>query len=357
MIILYVIVGIALIFLSVDAVILFDEWQTRIHIGRWKNRKQWQTAIEKKAEEWLRHTPTVRMTSQNRLMLLDIFHGKFRNATIQTWQTAGLLLGLDRASAEKYVRCHSNLFLQNQILPEDFLLAYALKKHRLLTKEQETIILSSCQDVKDEGTIYYRPWVKHIRFVDTIGMVLPILHACGCDDLARRQIEEYDQAMLNNVFPAHAYDIEKKLPLGVYDWSRGIGWYILGLIETADMEGNEARISHLADALLPLQRDDGGFSCFMFNQHERIDASGTVLAGLLFLCAYHITPQKKYLNAACRVEQVLMKSTRRNGALDYCQGDTYGIGYYSRVFSVMPFAQGLTLRLTRELDRYIHENA
>ena len=45
-----------------------------------------------------------------------------------------------------------------------------------------------------------------------------------------------------------------------------------------------------------------------------------------------------------------MKATRRNGAVDYCQGDTYGIGYYSQIFSVMPFVQGLTLMLSKQLD-------
>lgn len=357
MVVLLVIVVIVLVFLSVDAAILFDEWQNRIHMGMWKDRKQWQMAIEKKAKIWLMHTPTVRMTSQNRLMLLDIINGKFRSTTIQTWQVAGLLLGLDKSSAEQYVSSHPNLFLQKEVLPEDFLLAYALKKHGLLTQEQEFVLLSSCQDVKESGTIYYRPWVKHIRFVDTIGMVLPLLYTCGWDALAKRQLEEYDKALLKNVFPAHAYNVERNLPLGVYDWGRGIGWYILGLIETTDLDGNYPRIVNLAKALLLLQREDGGFNSFIFNPMERIESSGSVLIGLLFVSAYRITQDRDFLKAAFRVERALMKSTRRNGALDYCQGDTYGIGYYSQIFSLMPFAQGLALKLSKELDIYIHENA
>ena len=139
------------------------------------------------------------------------------------------------------------------------------------------------QNVKEQETIYYRPWVKNIRFVDTLGMVLPFLHACGWDDLAKRQLDEYDKALFKDVFPAHAYDMGKKLPLGVFDWSRGIGWYILGLIETVDMEGNAARIVKLANALLLLQRKDGSFGCFIFNHRERMESSGTALIGLLFV--------------------------------------------------------------------------
>lgn len=94
-------------------------------------------------------------------------------------------------------------------------------------------------------------------------MVVPFLHACGWDDLAKRQIEEFDQALLYGIFPAHAYDVEKKLSLGVHDWSRGIGWYILGLTEAQDLEGNNDRIVRLTTALLPLQLDGGGFSSFV----------------------------------------------------------------------------------------------
>ena len=52
-----------------------------------------------------------------------------------------------------------------------------------------------------------------------------------------------------------------------------------------------------------------------------------------------------------------MKATRRNGAVDNCQGDTYGIGYYSQIFSVMPFVQGLVLMLSKQLDSFVDENA
>jgi unsaturated rhamnogalacturonyl hydrolase len=75
------------------------------------------------------------------------------------------------------------------------------------------------------------------------------------------------------------------------------------------------------------------------------------------LQAYRISSEKTFLAAAFRVEKALMCSTRRNGALDNCQGDTCGIGYYSLVFSIMPFAQGLALKLSKELNQYTDENA
>lgn len=39
---------IALIFFSVDWTIELYKWQSRIHIGRWTDRKAWQQAVEKR---------------------------------------------------------------------------------------------------------------------------------------------------------------------------------------------------------------------------------------------------------------------------------------------------------------------
>ena len=341
---------VCLFFFGVDACVNIYEWQARIHIGRWNGRTEWQNAIEKKAKEWLRHAPTVRQTAQDRLILWDIIRGKYRNSTIQTWQDAGLILGLGEQDAMDYVKTHKDVFEKEEILPEDLLLAYVLKKNGCLSGQQEERILSHFQDVREEGTIHYRPWVKNIRFVDTLGMVLPFLHACGWNDLAKRQLEEYDQAMLNDVFPAHAYDVERDLPMGVFDWGRGMGWYILALIETSDMEGHDNRIIALADALMLHQKPNGGFGCFVFNQQSRMESSATVLIGLLFLEAFQFTQEQQYLIAAQKAEQAIMQATRRDGAVDNCQGDTYGIGYYSQIFSVMPFVQGMALKLSKGLD-------
>ncbi len=353
--VLIIIVTICLLFIMVDAFVNLYEWFFRVHIGRWQDRKNWQQAVERKAKEWLIHAPTVRQTAQNRLVLWDIIRGKYRNSTIQTWQDAGLLLGLGQVSAVEYVRLHPDALNVRNVMPEDLLLAYALKKSECLNPQVEVKILEQFQNVKEQGTIYYRPWVKNVRFVDTLGMVLPFLHACRWDDLVERQLQEYDKALLNGVFPAHAYNVETELPMGVFDWGRGIGWYILALIETADMEGQNERIMKLAKALLPHQKVDGGFGCFVFNPQSRMESSATVLIGLLFLSAYEQSKDATFLNAARETERALMKVTRRNGAVDYCQGDTYDIGYYSQIFSVMPFVQGLTLMLSKQLDSFCGE--
>ena len=128
-----------------------------------------------------------------------------------------------------------------------------------------------------------------------------------------------------------------------------MGWYILGLIESGC---NEEMIVRLAEKLLHHQRNDGSFGCFVFNPASQKESSVTTLAGLLFLKAYGISEEVRFIHAAFLAEKALMSMTRRNGEIDYAQGDTKGIGMYSSRFDTMPFVQGMALYLSKQLDCY-----
>lgn len=343
---------IVILFLGIDLYINLNEWQSRIHIGRWSDRQEWQQAVEKKAWQWLKKSPSVRTSNNTRLLLWDMLLGKYRNNTVQSWQDAGLLLGLGKDACEQYASAHPDLFKQG-FETDQALLAFALAKHDCLTASQKQIVIDYFKQYTDTGeTIPYRKHVRNLRFVDTIGIVVPFLHLVGMDNAVVRQVADYDKALLRGIFPSHAYNLEKNLPLGVHDWARGIGWYILGLIFSTDVADHHDRIVKLADALFPLQKTDGGYACFVFNPADRMEASGTALIGLLMVKAFIITSNVEYLDCAKRIESFLMRATRRDGALDYCQADTQGTGFYSHVFSIMPFAQGISLLLSKEIDKY-----
>lgn len=339
-------------FLSVDFYFNLNEWLSRIHIGRWYNRQQWQQAVEKKAWQCLKKSPNVRISNNTRLLLWDMLTGKYCNRTVQSWQDAGLLLGLGEDACREYVTYHPNLF-NNGFETDQALLAFALAKHGCLSENQKQIVVDFFKQYTDIGdTIPYRKHVKNLRFVDTIGMVVPFMHLIGMDEAAAHQIADYDKALLREAFPAHAYNLDTNLPLGVHDWARGLGWYILGLIFSIEVADHRERIIRLADALLPLQKTDGGYACFVFNPADRMESSGTALVGLLMVKAYGLTENIEYFVCAKRVEASLMSATRRDGSLDYCQADTQGTGFYSHVFSTMPFAQGMALLLSKELNAY-----
>lgn len=280
---------------------------------------------------WLERTPKIAGSTYN----------------VMAWQQAGLLLGLqDEIPASVYKRLRSELenLAVEEVNPEHLLLAYSL---RITPANIESFVAKYIK-----ATIPYRSTVPNIRFVDTIGMVLPYLHKTNRDDLAKRQIDEYDVALWNGIYPAHAFDMRCKLPLGVFDWSRGSGWYILGLVEAMTVEGNAERVVKFAESLLPLQREYGGFGSFLFVDGSRMESSGTVMIGILMVQAYELTNNVDFLKAARKCEKALMMATRRDGTVDYCQGDTHGIGNYSRVFTFMPFVQGMTLLLCKKINMY-----
>lgn len=65
------------------------------HIGRWTDKQAWQQAVTRLAIRWTVKTPTVKITDNNRYLLLDMLQGRYRSNTIQSWQAASLLLGLE----------------------------------------------------------------------------------------------------------------------------------------------------------------------------------------------------------------------------------------------------------------------
>lgn len=350
----------AFVFVGIDLWFSFYLWQSRIHIGRWENRFEWQQAIESKAHKWLDKSPTVKISDNSRWVLFDMLRGKYRSNTIQSWQDAGLLMGFDEKESAQYASRKIDPKSGDwKVKPQHIdaaLLAYTLKKNGSLPPKAEKTVLNLLLELKGEAmTVPYRNDLPVIRFVDTIGMITPFLSICNYSGLAKDQIEEYDRAKLTgSSIPSHAYDITRNLPLGIYDWSRGMGWYILGLVESNTEGRFNNRIVTLAYELLKYQKPGGGFGAMFFNIKSPVESSGTVLIGLLMVRSYQINHDPQFLEAAFKAERQLMLLTRRTGELDFCQGDTKGIGYYSHTFSIMPFAQGMALKLSKELNQYAH---
>lgn len=319
-------------------------WFMRIHIGRWPDRQVWQKKIEKKSLDWIKRTPVVPVSDKGRLLF------RKANENIQSWQYAGLLMGLDLPAVTLFINSHPKL-LSSAPSVDKALLMYVLHKKGVISKEQLRLFAQEL-DIQNGNTVPYRSFLQDVRFVDAIGLLSPFLVACGMEESALAQIEEYDKILLNGVFPPHAFDIRRKIPLGVYDWGRGLGWYILGITETVDLKGNRTRILRLAEEMLNYRLPSGGLGSLFFSD-KRSESSGTALLGLLFLKAYELTSREDYLSAAVSAEESLRRATRRDGAIDYCQGDSLGIGLYSQRFDILPFAQGITLFFSKKLDRFL----
>lgn len=318
-------------------------WFKRIHFGKWTNRKAWQARVEIVCQRWLVHMPVIPVTDKG------CFCFSRKNDNVQSWQYAGLLLGLDDSFSKRFLESGPNPLLVPSV--DKALLAYTLYKKHQLSKEA-LLNFAHQMNLDRSRTIPYRDNLPDIRFVDALGMLIPFMVACGMEDAALAQLREFDPVLWKGVFPPHAFDVKRGFPLGVFDWSRGLGWYILGITEASHLDGCRDRIVRLAEEMIPLRRPDGGLGALFFTP-SRVESSGTALLGLLFVKAFELTARQDFLDAARLAEQALMHITRRDGAVDFGQGDTLGVGHYSRRFDILPFSQGLALYLSKELDRWL----
>ncbi|SDB06751.1 glycoside hydrolase family 88 protein [Eubacterium oxidoreducens] len=376
---------IVLVILIIYAVITIAFWGTdasanlkrnmrRRGIGRWGERGSWKRAVVECAYDWLFHTPVVQQTDSQRYVLLDKLQGKYKNATIQSWQTACLVLGLDHLQSER--ACQEIAKWRERVLSADgswkqqvdkvdyAMLAYAVLKtsphpeqvRPAMNRMVEVLENNLCED----GMISYSQG-KHslVRFVDTLGMVCPFLALYAkvyqepkYIELAVSQIRKFREFGMyeGTQLACHAFQVKKGLPLSIYGWGRGQAWYILGLMDTyLELEDGPDKLElrsyiyEAAQCYRKYQNKDGSFGSIIQGGGQP-ESSATAALAYFFRQVYYIFENDIYRQVADGALSYLMSRTMKDGAIDGCQGDTHGIGSFSQVYDVMPFAQGLTVR-------------
>lgn len=359
----------ALIVVAVSAVALIDlvptvtNWLERIGIGSLGEGTK--PAVRKTCEQWLQKTPAVPVSDQTRFTLPERIRGTYKSKNIQAWQQGALLLG---AQENKDVEAlAASLFLQNGDFSKpaervDFaLLAYAVlrtqKNPQAVRPAMDRIYTYLKNNIKD-GTVPYNPAVPDVRFVDTLGMICPFLSLYGkvydvpeATDLSKKQLSEYVSLGIHPELslPVHAVRKTDGAPLGVYGWGRGCGWYALALAEMMRMgEDVQEYALPFADALLKAQLPNGGFARQLLAEGFG-ESSATAMLGHFMAVLYSVTNEESYKNAAEKAAAFLKTCVRKNGKVDFAQGDTKGIGFYSMRLSTMPAAQGFALLLLEEV--------
>lgn len=369
------------IVLFTDALPQFQTWQSRIHIGRHANRQNWHKKVLHTSRAWLRNIPTVKLTDNNRLIIIDILRGQYQRAAIQSWQEAALVLGLGEE-----VRANGNLNMEQQI--QQFITAKvtASGKWKVKPAESDHAMLAygflNCDFIDhnkyraaydetwqmirslkgEDGTVAYKSYKQDFRFVDTVGFICPFLIKYGVRysvpeavDLAVTQILEYQKygMMPGENIPCHTYHTDTKIPTGLCGWGRGLGWWVLGLADSWQAlptlhpakKTFEQLMIKTARSAMKFQDTNGGYHWLLFDPASRVDSS--TVASIAWFCS--VAEDIPEIAADCRAAKekaltYLQVVTRRNGAVDFSQGDTKGIGVYSQNFDILPFTQGLVLR-------------
>ncbi|MDO4420260.1 MAG: glycoside hydrolase family 88 protein [Ruminococcus sp.] len=354
----------------------------RFHIGRWKSKTEWTEAVYKVCVKWSKKAPTVKITDNSRYVLLDMINGKYRSSSIQSWQTAAVVLGLlqkgdienARKSAERYID-KSGQWKETPKTVDFGMLSYAILKTADNPENVKpamdftaSLILNN---IDEKGLIAYtNSKADPEKYVDTLGLVCPFLALYAkvynkpeFEELAFKQLKFFhDNGLLVNTnLPNHAVNSNSNLPLGVYGWGRGVAWYTLGLIDTYyELENNEYKekilkwINSASLEYVKYQRDDGGFGSSLQRQ-QTYDSSATAALAYFYIRCMDLFDESYYGTVVEKALEKLKKNTRITGKIDGCQGDTKGIGIFSQTYDIMPFAQGLALR-TIELQRKINNN-
>lgn len=383
MIVLWIFLGIiaaaALVIWCVDLYHYILHRYCRYHIGRWPDIETWQRAVIHRAICWTIKTPTVKITDNNRYLLLDMLQGKYRSNTIQSWQTASLLLGLEQIGTaqckEAVKKAIDKLLDKNGMFktaPTNVdcgMLAYSILKvsdpEQIRPAMDFAAELISARTAEDGTLVYVNDVKSDERYVDTIGLACPFLACYGKTyrkpeyiALAVRQLRAFSEYGLERSasLPNHSYSVSSKLPLGVYGWGRGAGWYTLGLIDTykelpdgEDKQWLKEQIRKTADSYLRFQRADGGFG-YIMQMKQGYDSSATAALAYFYRECAAVFAEEEYRKVSDRCLDKLRTVTRITGAVDWCQGDTKGIGIFAQTYDIMPFAQGMTLRAWKVED-------
>jgi unsaturated rhamnogalacturonyl hydrolase len=373
---------IVIVIISIDIIPIFKDWLSRIHIGRNMDKFNWSNKITNRGSKWLNNTPKIKVTDNTRLTIIDILTGNYSKDSIQHWQEASILLGL-----AEFLKYNHNEEIEQEIIkfldskidnrgqwiikPEYIdgaILAFAIMKLDFIDNKKYKNALDYILEmirihIGTDGTVMYRKNMEGYRYVDSIGFICPFLVSYGvkyqnaeCIDLAIKQIKDYEKfgMLYNHNIPCHAYKVENKAPLGLYGWGRGLGWYAIGLIDSwAELpEKNkyksvlEESVKKFALSALAFQKDNGSWNWTVTRAESRPDSSTTATLAWFMLNASKVNEiECDCLNSTEKAINYLMSVTRRNGAIDFSQGDTKDIGVYSMLFNILPFTQGFSIRV------------
>lgn len=372
---------ICLVQLPCVVVVLYDFVTKELHnlrryyIGRWANAVQWADAVKNCAKKWLLAPPVVSAVDESEYRLVKKLKSQGPNSTIQSWQNAGLALGLQSAAntpqEKELLRKWEQKLLNSDgtwktpLKKVDWaMLGYALLKQTVCPNERkpaaDQVLRVLWDNLCEDGMISYSQGkASTIRFVDTLGMVCPFLAIYGrlynepeIAAMAVKQIEMFRKTGLYEKanLPCHAYDAESKLPLGIYGWGRGTAWYTIALVDTwrelpegSDKKKLQAWIKEAAESYIRYQKPDGAFYTILQGGGQYDSSVTAAMAYFYHVCA-SIFDDDNYADISHKCLKRLMLVTMRDGAVDQCQGDTHGIGIFSQSFDIMPFVQGLTLR-------------
>lgn len=210
--------------------------------------------------------------------------------------------------------------------------------------------------------IPYRDNNKDLILIDTLGMICPFLmryyYYTGKKIYADIAINQLKDFMLNGIdnkdyFPYHSYNLSVKENIGSSQWGRGIGWMLIGIIDSIEyIDKNSHEYKLLTEYLIcfinelvKYQDENGYFKCNVKEENSHIDSSATAFIGYSIGRAVELNVLgKEYVKCVKKCCYAIEKSMDDKGRVWDCSEDCSGVGEYSMKFSCN-LANGISLAL------------
>ncbi len=382
-------IAIIILLLIVIFVLCFDfldaafNWLGRIKIGTITDDGEWTSATRKVIDKWLdKGTPKLPLNENKRLKLVSVIKNIGKVESTAYWQDAAVLKAAsamgDRDEGvfnllDKYIETESGNWKAEPERIDSAMLAYEMLCCDYIDNDMirpaMDYIASYLEKLYEEyGTIPYNENAKNVRFVDTVGMVCPFLmkyavvyNESRFVDIALDQIEEYrrDGFEKETKIPGHCFNVKTQAPLGIYGWARGCAWWAIGITDSLKtlMESKSYFIEkakllkycvEFSNVMKKYQREDGAFERMIFTSSLEDSSAGAMLA-YCFAYLAKLTDNDELEECSKKTLRHLKFCTRRDGVIDYSQGDTRGIGFYADGFRVVPAAQGFAVAAAEEI--------
>jgi rhamnogalacturonyl hydrolase YesR len=207
------------------------------------------------------------------------------------------------------------------------------------------------------GSLPYRANNPETVLVDYLGMICPFLSRYGkefsCEDASSLSAALLKDFFLNGMddktgLPYHGFKSSTHEKLGIIGWGRGVGWLLIGMVDTlAFLDRDSEDFSLLADNLRLLinsttkLQDANGFFKGMLNSGDgHVDTSATAMIGYSIKRAINLNIlDNKFSCYADKSLDAILRSTK-DGLVLNSSAECQGLGKYPQRYESNLWGQG-----------------
>lgn len=374
---------IVILLLIIIAILGYDMWEEfftwlgRIKIGQLSDN-EWREKTQKVLLKWIvKGAPEVRINDNRKSNFIKKLNEYGKITSVTYWQDAALLKAADgmkkdagseiNGLASRYISTDDGEW---KILPkrmDSAMLCYELLSSQYIDKEKikpamENTAYMLKLSAEKYGSIPYNENFPKYRLVDTVGMACPFLikYAVAYKEdeyiaLAMEQIREYRKNGIEEKtkLPFHGFCEGSLEPLGICGWGRGCAWWAIGLVDSLrallESDGHNREKAELLklsveffDTMKKYIHEDGTVDRIVISFSIQ-DSSACAMLSYCYAYMAKLLKNDEYKELSERMREKLKSVTRRNGIVDFSQGDTHGIGFYSEKLCIVPATQGFAI--------------